>query len=651
MKQKIIYIILIVTICWIGCSQERTPLEDALEKAGTNRKELEKVLEHYQSDSLKYRAAEFLIENMPYHYSYVGKELKKYHSYFKCFAESPWRGPEFIRDSLFKANGIFYPDSLRKVPDLQNIKADFLIQHIDFAFKVWREQPWGHKITFDNFLEFILPYRVGTEGLSLWREKIYARYNPMLDSIRASADSSNILAVAQALIDSLSTGTICFTGLFPSGITVGPQIVKWRSGNCRELTDLVTYVFRAVGLPAGCDKMLMRGDKNVAHYWNFITDEENNIYFASIGLSSKTFAKADTYWDPKGKVYRETFSLNRLMCNELGDDLDNIPKVFQKPLMRDVTISYAGSTNQLLRIPIDSLIVIPHEGEKVYLCLSTRESWVPVGFGYFSNDTVRIDNVQGSVVFRLVIYRKGRMISLGEPFQLDKYNGSVRFFRASEKTQKAILLQKFKEDFQAHMIGGVFEADSYADFRHPDTLYIIKERPSRLINIVHLSDNNKVYRYVRYFGPPNRHCNISEMAFYSSEKMVNALKGNIISPHNVIEGHIVNQFHNVFDNDPYTSMDYREPSGGWVGLDFGRPVKIEKIIYTPRNRDNFIRKGDNYELFFATAKGWVSLGEQTATSDSIVYNVPIGALLYLRDHTRGVDDRIFEMVNGKQKLW
>ena len=72
-------------------------------------------------------------------------------------------------------------------------------------------------------------------------------------------------------------------------------------GQLRELTDLVTYVFRALGIPGGCDKMLMRGDKNVAHYWNFVVDGEDSTYFASIGQSSKQFAKAETYWDRKGK--------------------------------------------------------------------------------------------------------------------------------------------------------------------------------------------------------------------------------------------------------------------------------------------------------------------------------------------------------------
>lgn len=301
--------------------------------------------------------------------------------------------------------------------------------------------------------------------------------------------------------------------------------------------------------------------------------------------------------------------------------------------------------------PADSLSVVPREGEPVYLCLASRESWVPVGYGRFENDTVRFDNVQGAVVFRMVIYRDGRMISLGEPFELNKQSGALRFFRASDVRQKAVFLQKFKEDFQAHMVGGVFEADNRADFRHPDTLHVITERPPRLMNVVHLPDSVKTYRFVRYYGPEKRHCNISELTFYAPGAEGDTLRGCVISPPGVQEGRIVNQFHNVFDGDPYTSLDYREPSGGWVGLDFGRPVRIGRLVYTPRNRDNFIRRGDRYELFYATARGWVSLGEQVAVSDSLVYEVPVGALLYLRDHTRGVDDRIFEMVDGRQKLW
>ncbi len=53
-----------------ACSQNRSggELEQALKLSGENRNALEAVLGHYKHDSLKYRAACFLIKNMPYHY-------------------------------------------------------------------------------------------------------------------------------------------------------------------------------------------------------------------------------------------------------------------------------------------------------------------------------------------------------------------------------------------------------------------------------------------------------------------------------------------------------------------------------------------------------------------------------------------------------
>ena len=64
-----------------SCNQEPDGLEQALRFAGENRPELEKVLAHYASDpndSLKYKSAVFLIENMPGHYSLKARELDSF---------------------------------------------------------------------------------------------------------------------------------------------------------------------------------------------------------------------------------------------------------------------------------------------------------------------------------------------------------------------------------------------------------------------------------------------------------------------------------------------------------------------------------------------------------------------------------------------
>jgi len=68
--KKIRYFLLFFLVS--SCTSYPETIEDVLQQAGNNRKELEKVLKRYSrrsSDSLKFRAAGFLIVNMPGKYS------------------------------------------------------------------------------------------------------------------------------------------------------------------------------------------------------------------------------------------------------------------------------------------------------------------------------------------------------------------------------------------------------------------------------------------------------------------------------------------------------------------------------------------------------------------------------------------------------
>lgn len=78
---------------------------------------------------------------------------------------------------------------------------------------------------------------------------------------------------------------------------------------------------------------------------------------------------------------------------------------------------------------------------------------------------------------------------------------------------------------------------------------------------------------------------------------------------------------------------------------------VRKAVYTPRNTRNFIEKGDDYELFYCHQGEWKSAGHQVAAADSLVFSVPRGVLLYLKNHSRGKDERIFDYRSGKQKFW
>ena len=150
----------LVIMMWgiISCrTQEEKCLEEVLSLPLANKEELQKVLDHYKDDSLKYQAVCFLIRNMPFHAGYEGNALKHYYQYFDIYAQGKL-GPHEVIDSL-KENS-FSVSQLKRIEDIANIDSSLLVQNVDWAFKVWREQPWGKNVSFDNFCEFVLPYRL-----------------------------------------------------------------------------------------------------------------------------------------------------------------------------------------------------------------------------------------------------------------------------------------------------------------------------------------------------------------------------------------------------------------------------------------------------------------------------------------------------------
>lgn len=633
-----------------GCVHQVNDLEFALMQAGENRLELEKVLRHYANDSLKYKAACFLIKNMPYHYYFEGPEVEYDKQYYHLLSEKKIPA-EQIADSLIKRKKRLFLDEAKLKLDIQELDSAYLIDNIEHAFKVWREQPWGKNVSFDVFCKYILPYRIGDEVPVRWREDVYKKFNPLLDNVRERSNLEYPWIAAQILLDTLKRYPIRFSS-FPYGKhSVGPEIVNWMSGNCLELTDALTYIYRALGIPSGCDMMPVRGDNNVAHYWNFVQDNYCKAFYCSL-LYQGGLNPAHTYYTPKGKVYRKTFNLNKEMQKPLSGQPEKIHPYFRFPLMEDVTEIYTQS-EQAITISDSCFYTKVPKGEIIYLCMASWQNWIPVAYSQYTGKQVIFDNVDGNVVFRLAIYRNGKLKILSDALWVHKELEYCSFFNSEGKTEKVTLLHKFNlfsEPFVDRMVDGVFEASNDMNFADKDTLFIITEHPIRLENTAYI-ESKKKYRYFRYFGPPNGYCNVAEVAFYENKNDSEPLHGKILGTSGTDPLCKSHWYINAFDRNPYTSFDFHMPSGGWAGIDALTPKSVSKIIFTPRNRDNFICKGNEYELFYDKKGVWISVGKKKAISDSLVYEVPKGALLYLKNHTKGKDERIFEYYNGEQLFW
>lgn len=657
-------IILLIIVCgWqladriIPKEEVKFSLEDALQSAGANRSELEKVLRRYQenpADSLKYKAACFLIMNMPFYNYPVGEQLDNYKTYYIWLKDYPKKTPTEIADSVKNVFGAM--EKLETKRDILEIDSAYLCHNIDWAYKVWQEQPWGKNVSFDVFCEYLLPYRIDDEPLSYWREEYYEKYSPLLDSLK-QADPLGVedpIVAATYLMKKMLEKKSRYTGTTPLlGNHIGPKYVEYLTGSCRELTDFTVYLFRALGIPCAIDFMPLRGDTNSQHFWATCWDKDGEDYmidFIGIPLMART-----SYWLQDGeliKTYRYTYSLNWEMLKDMTALEKNVCPFWRLPKFKDVTYLNINYFLKHLNIPASRVYDVKSDAKIAYLCACNRQEWIPVDWTKYDPEHLVFNQIKKGPVMRVATYEKGQLHFVTDPFEVDKRTNQLRFYSCGEEKEDVVLYAKYNIEFENwlrdRMIGGVFEGSDHADFKKKDTLFIVQQKPNRLTTTVR-SWSDKKYRYVRYVGDKGSQCNIAEVALFTKNAAV-PLKGKAIGTVGCCQDDGSHEYPNVFDGKSWTSFDYCGEDRGWAGLDLGQPMQIEKIMYTPRNNDNYIRSGDLFELLYCDVT-WKSAGKIYAKADSLVYHdIPKNVLLLLRNHTRGVDERIFTYEKGKQ-LW
>lgn len=638
---QVIFILLTVSISF-SCSRRdlsKERLEAALIFSEDNREELERVLEHYQDDSLKLEAAKFLIRNMPYYYTYKGGYMDRLYKALDQVSDSG-RYDKAKYDNLKP----FPYKRLIKEYDVRVIKADYLIENIDYSFKVWNERPWGKYISFDNFCEFILPYRIKDEPLTHWKKDFYHRYTPVLDSLYQGTDVVGACtALNHYLID--LDWTACSE--FNAPHLPADYLIEKRVGDCRDITDFVVYIMRSVGIPVATDFYFYSPTKQYGHFWNVLLDTTGVVL--SFFTSDFDPRRDEQVGYVKGKAYRRCFGLqpDRMAILEKGF---NIPVPLNDFFLKDASSDYFPTDD----IYVDCDYIASSSARPVWLATFSPRRWIPIGEGEYKEGKACFRHVEPGL-FYATLYsdEKGNLLPAGPAFKIDPETGTVLHFRPEGNNNRIVLKRKypFSEDcalFLERMKSGKFEASNSKDFKDADILYQIKYRPEGKYYTVDIQ-NTKKYRYVRYISDPIHSGDIAELAFYEGRGKGEALNGEAMSslPYKKIP-----EFdpENAFDGDRLTYF-----SGatwpGWVGLDLGEPKTIGQIKYMPRNDDNFIRVGDTYELFYYSEAGWKSLGVKVADTGELIYdNAPCHALFWLRNLTRGKEEQVFSYQNGKQNF-
>jgi len=612
----ILFNFLFLSLFFCACTSYPEASENALRQAGNNRKELEKVLKHYSrspADSLKFRAAEFLIANMPGKYSeYMDGQWSDIATVYLRWTSSS--NKQMVLDTY----GL--DETVRK-DDVTHITAEYLINNIDLAFKVWQEMPWGKHVPFDVFCEEILPYRVSSEPLENWRNKVLASFADIYNSFRNDTTITSVEACRR--VNDLLPRFRMDKDFPPMSYS---QLMATTRSTCDGMAALGIFVMRGLGIPVTLEMTPMWHDYPWGHTWNSVRDN-SGVYISFMGAETNPGNSHIGLTLRKSKVYRQVFANQHHIASDFPPLLQNMNYI------KDVTSEYILNFN--MRLPVINSH-LNHTGN-VFLAVPNNMDWYPVAWGKIDDDHLHFQSAGRNILYLPVYYHNGVLSSASYPV-FTGYFGWRSFKPYSSRTVSLTSVAPVNTEWNPGMKGGKFEVANQSDFSDARTIHIIETIYKLYYHTVSIKLQS-AYRYIRYVSPADRSSNVSELEFYdiNNEK----LQGSVIGTSGTKE--------NVFDDDVDTYF-VSEANPSWVGLDMGEPRKIANIRYLPRTDGNAIYEGHVYELFYWDENKWRSLGQKTANSHVLKYEAPSNALFYLKNITKNRMYRLpFIIESGMQK--
>ncbi|UGU15385.1 discoidin domain-containing protein [Sinomicrobium kalidii] len=619
-------------------------LKEIFKSAGENKNEVEKVLQYYspKDNSLKYKAALFLIENMPGHYSLEFEPREK------------WRELLKKSDSLIKIKHENYENTIKEEfynilygvnvkpryetkNDIQHFKAVELIEYIDEAFKVWNK-PWNKFLDFNDFCNYVLPYRMKNEPMEMGIRQILSRENN--NRVNKNTTIREIAKLAQDI--GTLPSNFKFIKLLKSEQGI-EDIRKGRMVDCLDYANYAGMTCRAIGIPTAIDFTIWPNGRG-AHYWNAVLFNKDSLLYADLNF----------FWGEPGsyrlrrkiaKIYRYVYANQRTELSRQNSP-NKMTDFLHSPHVIDVTAQYIKTSD--IDIPITR--GIGTNSQWVYLCIFNDGEWRPIAVAEKVDDIVHFADIGRENIYMIAAFNGYERIPISKTFSVDK-EGTVNFYQPGNIKENVILNRKAKltervKEFAAQMNGGVFQLSNDRNFKKVKEVYSIGKKDTVVVPMEVEINDDKLYRYARYTIPNKQTLEIAEMDFYIKDSLIS---GSIIRANADSDG-----IANAFDKNLlsfYSSKGIDNEQSTWIGIDFGEKKKVTKLKFAPRSDVNYIKPGDTYELFYWNDK-WKSLGEKMSKSYSIEYSdVPKNAVLWLRNLSEGVEEELFVYKEGRQYFW
>lgn len=652
MLQKVLVfniLLLLLTSC------EFRPVHPNLWKIGNYKKRFQPVLDFYSQpkDSLKLRAAQYLIENMGEHYYYQAKNEEKVDSFFQYLKEKIYvptlsnkKLNEELREELIDmyvplavSEGIIELPEYRKQSDIKTISPDFLIENIEYAFKA-REFPWARSVSFEDFCRYILPYRYGTEAPESWRKEIYEKFSWVADSIKEYNDPFLAATFVNTIFEDMFSHPGKLTG-FRMKISYHFDIVGYKT--CMEQAGLGICIFRALGIPATKVSISRWANRQQGHDIVGVLDLNNKWHYINFG---DTETETELNYEAPKMFFKK---------------FDNMERY--SPVLEDASALFMNVVDLDVKLNKDCK-------DDIYLCVFGGSGWVPLFKGELINLKAHFRDVGNKNLIYLAAVKSGKKLkAVSYPFSPDSL-GNLTYYKPDFiNSGPATFFRKYPYAKDKHiprleaLIGGKFSVSDEKDFTVQKELYTVDKMLNYYNNIIKCSEHKG--KYLRYDFPHFEDTDYdgpAEVSFYTTHSdTLRKIEGKYFGSPQLSGKHI----NMMTDNDILTYLEVwdcaenvnmetgifvlrngNEPL--WIALETDTITTVTHVGICPRNDKNGIYAGMHYELFYWD-NDWNSLGVEVATGDSIIFDgVPENAVFWLRNLDEGNEEWIFTMKDGKQ---
>ena len=441
-KPYYLLLLLLITLVSVGCLKSNKPgipesVRRVIDQAGLHKVAFLDAMVSYEApeDSLKLKALYYLIANMGSHYeiSYKITDSTGERYSFPIDDYPDYATLKKHLRLLKEKKGPLRVEHDTILLDVKTVTSQLLSSNTDTAFKSWANPIYNQNIySFNDFCQYILPYRVANEKAEPFRHFFRTRYGDKIFSILHQSQVNPVSLISR--IHQLVVNDVRYDKRYELRYNYPDldEITTAHRGNYRDLAIYEVKAFRSFGIAATMDYSPYFADSSGGCFWPVVLVKGQQfipVFYPGISTDNLTAP------GKLSKVYRRKYTDDSTSLFRIKQMSEHTPAFLGQFNYDDVTDEYVPTAN--------ITVTLTDTARYAYLAVFNSGSWHPVQWSLSKNQLQAHFSKMGTDILYLpMIIRKEKTLPAGLPLLLGK-GGKVKVLTGqTNKSGKVITLAR-----------------------------------------------------------------------------------------------------------------------------------------------------------------------------------------------------------------